>query len=195
MFLCTSRADIHCGVAPDPRPSHSVRRLIGALKRMAACSALGCAVSCEVDGRGRPEPVDLNGANDVAFVGCVDTDDEHERLVLWTLDDVESLKATGRRVMSSGQSTSTNGPWIGTRQLELIGDRAAAIGKYRGQRVVVSGALEEQPGTTGPTDQVQHARGTSFRRLQAGGFEPVPGPCAFDPRRHEPPRPGNPDIK
>ena len=82
-----------------------------------------------------------------------------------------------------------NGPW-GTRQLGLVGDQADAIGTHAGRRLLATGVLEAQRGSTGPVDQIQRCKARVFRQLRTFAFEVVEAPCAFDPRRREPPAQG-----
>jgi hypothetical protein len=141
-----------------------------------------CSVSCG-NGRGNSQHIRFERVENATYVGCVAVDyrDPH-RLLLWTLDAPGRVDV-GAGFTHTGQSTTVNGPWLGTRQLELVGDQVESIGRHRDGRVRVSGVLEEQEGTTGFVDQVQNAQGAVFRQLRPTTFETVEGTCAFDARR------------
>jgi hypothetical protein len=78
------------------------------------------------------------------------------------------------------QSTSKEGSWVGTRQLALTFEPPATIEPYVGRHVRVTGELERTTGTTGPTNQVQHTRGTRYRTLRVSSIELLIGGCAFE---------------
>jgi hypothetical protein len=124
---------------------------------------------------------------DVTYIGCVAVEDrEPRRLLLWTLD------VGGRRdpwvggLTRTRQSTTVNGPWLGTRQLELVGDQVAPMRSHLDQRVQVTGVLEAQDGTTGFVDQVQNAHGAVFRQLRVTRFEIAEGSCTVEPHDRSP---------
>jgi hypothetical protein len=156
-----------------------------ALRVTVAGLALAAAAGCDY-GRGASESVVLPRIDNVTYLGCVELEGrESSRVLLWTLEEPPAPEPAGRGI-GSGQSTTVNGPWLGSRQLELAGDQAGEIGSHHGKRVRVTGTLEEQGGSTGKVDQLQSAEGAVFRRLRPASFELVEGPCAFDPRRREP---------
>ena len=130
------------------------------------------AAACGPNGR-EPQPVSLTGIESVTYLGCVDRGDRG--LVLRLVDD----PAPGASA-PTGQSTSVDGAWNGTRQLTLVGDAAATLRDHLGQRVRATGRLEpEAEATTGVADQIQNAEGVRFRRFTVSAFEVVPGVCAL----------------
>jgi hypothetical protein len=145
---------------------------------MLAC--MGCT-----NGRGRSEVLVLDRIESARYFGCVDRDRRTDRLFLLAVDDAPP-RATGQPTDSVAQSTTANGVWLGTRQIELVGDRASTIGNHVGQRMWVTGVLEEQQGSTGHVDQIQHAEGVVCRRLNASSFEIVGDSCAIGSRPSEP---------
>jgi hypothetical protein len=156
-----------------------------ALQVTVAGLALASAVGCDY-GRGAPADVVFPRVDNVSYLGCVEVGPrESSRVLLWTLDDPSGSERVGR-VSGTGQSTSANGAWLGTTQLELEGDQVGEIATHHGHRVRVTGTLEEQGGSSGKVDQLQMSEGAVFRRLRPSHFELVEGTCAFDPRRREP---------
>jgi hypothetical protein len=107
-------------------------------------------------------------------------DREPPRLLLWTLDGDE-LRDIGIGGTRLRQSTTVNGPWVGTTQLELVGDQMAPLRSHADHRVRVTGVLDAQDGTTGFVDQVQNAYGAEFRQLRVTRFEMVEGACVVHP--------------
>jgi hypothetical protein len=149
--------------------------------------ALACSVSCG-SGRGDPEYVRLGRVENVSYLGCLTMDARQpQRLLLLTVDTSEQPGSQSSGLTRAEPSTSTRGPWVGTRQLELVGNQVAAMGRDSERRVRVNGVLEEQDGTTGYVDQVQSARGAVFRQLRVTTFETVEGSCAIDPRNQPAP--------
>jgi hypothetical protein len=156
-----------------------------ALRVSIAGLALAAAVGCDY-GRGAAADVVLPRIDNVTYLGCVEFEGgESSRVLLWTFEDPSAAEPAGGGI-GSGQSTTVNGPWLGTRQLELVGDQAGELGTRHGQRARITGTLEEQRGSTGKVDQLQSAEGAVFRQLRPANFQLVEGPCAFDPRRREP---------
>jgi hypothetical protein len=139
-------------------------------------------VSCS--GRGESYETTFDSVDNVTYLGCLALDHQQDdRLLLSIVEAPPPEASAGQPVAPASQSTTVNGPWVGTRQVELVGDQREAIGRHTGGRVRVSGQLEAHTGSTGHTDQLQHARGAEFRRLQVSSFEPVEGSCAADPRQ------------
>jgi hypothetical protein len=117
----------------------------------------------------------------------VDAQQQRSNLLLRMLDDSAAADSAGHGYPHTAQSTSINGPWLGTRQLELVGEQADAIASHAGRRVRVTGALEEQLASTGMVDQVQNFQGVAFRQLRPSAFEVVEGGCARQPQLEQPP--------
>jgi hypothetical protein len=77
-----------------------------------------------------------------------------------------------------GLSTSLDGPWIGTRVLELVPNASTDAGQYRGRVLRVTGSIEPEAGTTGLVDQMKNERGVRFTRLHVQSLQPTEGECA-----------------
>jgi hypothetical protein len=153
-------------------------RNLHALPAMLLVCVLACRGSGPGEGTGTALP-----AQPIAAEGCLTVDEARGRLLL-SISEPPRESTPDRDVVGSGgshaidQSTSIDGPWIGTRRLELSAAPTIAITQYDGRRIRVIGALEEQIGTTGRTDQIQHATGVRLRRLRVATVEPLAGDCA-----------------
>jgi hypothetical protein len=149
------------------------------LKLMCVATATLATVGCG-DDRRDPEAVSLGSAAELTVVGCIAVDKDDGRTLLWIVD--EPALAAGVPRSTVGQSTSVSGPWAGTRQLALTGERAATLRDRVGERVRVTGTIQEQVGTTGTVDQIRIVRGAQFQEFTVDRFEPAPGGCALDSR-------------
>src|SRR5215813_12996680 len=113
---------------------------------------------CTLDARGTSRPVTFSGG-EATVDGCL-VPDQDGRLMLSIVkvssatDDQESAGAdaagTGIRL-----STSLEGPWVGTRVLELVSDPSVNATQYPGRVVHVTGLIEPEAGTTGLVDQMK----------------------------------------
>src|SRR5262249_12521433 len=126
-------------------------------------------------------PVTFNGG-EVTVDGCL-APDQDGRLMLSIVkvssatDDQESADAgaaeTGIRL-----STSLDGPWVGTRVLELVSNPSVNVTQYPGRVLHVTGLIEPEAGTTGLVDQMKSRSGVRFIRLHVQSLQPGEGACA-----------------
>jgi hypothetical protein len=91
---------------------------------------------------------------------------------------VARSNGTGAAGTGIGLSTSLDGPWIGTRVLELVPNPSVDVAEYRGRVLRVTGVIEPEAGTTGLVDQMKSARGVRFTRLHVQSLQPAEGECA-----------------
>jgi len=138
---------------------------------------------CTLDARGTSRPVTFNGG-EVTVDGCL-APDQDGRLMLSIVkvssatDDQESVDAgaaeTGIRL-----STSLDGPWVGTRVIELVSNPSASVNaRLNPDRVLhVTGLIEPEAGTTGLVDQMKSRSGVRFIRLHVQSLQPGDGTCA-----------------
>src|SRR5215510_13647182 len=142
---------------------------------------------CTLDARGTSRPVTFNGG-EVTVDGCL-APDQDGRLMLSIVkvssatDDQESAGANGGADTAGTGirlSTSLDGPWVGTRVLELVSNPSvsANVTLNNGRILHVTGLIEPEAGTTGLVDQVKTRTGVRFMRLHVQSLQPGDGACA-----------------
>lgn len=151
------------------------RRLVAVFLAPAALAVCGCTL----DGRGTGRPVTYDGGP-VTVDGCL-IPDQDGRPVLSVVKvsataDQES-NGTGAAGTRIGLSTSLDGPWIGTGVLELVTDPSVNVAQYRG-RVLATGVIEAEAGTTGLVDQINSARGVRVTTFHVQSLQAAKGMCA-----------------
>jgi hypothetical protein len=134
------------------------------LRHLARGTIAGLTLACVScgNGRGHAEDVRFERVEDVTYTGCVVADDRvPPRLRLWTFDGDEprDIGVGGTRLR---QSTTVNGPWLGTRQLELVGDQMAPLRRLADHRVRVTGVLDAQAGQPGSSTRCKMRTARSF---------------------------------
>jgi hypothetical protein len=151
-------------------------RIVAVLLAPAVLAVWGCTLN----GRGTERPVTYGGGP-VTVDGCLNPDRDG-RLVFSVVKvtsatgDQESngAGASGTRI---GLSTSLEGPWIGTGVLELVADPSVNVAQYRG-RVLATGVIEAEAGTTGLVDQMKSERGVRVTTLHVQSLQSGEGECA-----------------
>jgi hypothetical protein len=143
--------------------------------------AVLAACACTVNGRGTAQPITFDGGH-VTIDGCLSSPDEDGKLRLRIVGrsdaDGDQRGNIGPVGTPLSQSTSIDGPWIGTRQLELIPNGSMNLAQYYGRVVRVTGALEPAAGTTGLTDQMKAADGVRFVSVRVESLQPTERQCA-----------------
>lgn len=141
--------------------------------------AVLAAWGCTLDGRGTGRPVTYGGGQ-VTVDGCLNSDRNGRPVfsvvtVTSARGDHESNGAGAAARI--GLSTSLEGPWIGTGVLELVADPSVNVAQYRG-RVLATGVIEPEAGTTGLVDQIKSERGVRVTTLHVQSLQPGEGECA-----------------